>query len=404
MSTAASESFQQKTAVLSRAAELLHRYGTPSHRLEGVMKRVSRALELDANYLYTPTSLFVSFEGDSQGARLLRVEPGPIELGKLADFDEALERLEHGVVTLSESLEELNSIDRAPPRYNDLLVAAATAMATVCVTVFLKGGWVEMLVALLLGLFVHGLSVWLPRVAPGERLLEFTAGFCCAITALLLSRFVLPFDDRVATLASLIILLPGLSLTIAMTELANRHLSSGVSRLAGAVIIFMTLAVGVALAWRLGANLRAVAFQADPLPQWVYYLAVLLAPVSFMILFQARMVDWLRISVVSWAGFLSADLARSIYGAEWGAFVGASVLGLLSNVYARFYNRPSLIPQMPALVMLVPGTLGYYSVTAFIDLNGVQAMESAFSMFLIAMALAGGLITANALLSPKRFL
>jgi uncharacterized membrane protein YjjP (DUF1212 family) len=249
-------SFSLKTQVLTRAAELLHRYGTPSHRLEGVMKRVSRSIGIEADYLYTPTSLFVSFKGDTRGARLMRIDAGAIELGKLADFDEALERLERGQVLLTESAAELEQIDSAPPRYNRFQVALATAVGSMCATVFLKGGLLEMGVAFFLGLFVYWLNGFLSQIAPGERLLEFTAGFCCASAAWLVSRFIIPLDDRVATLGSLIILLPGLAITIAMTELANRHLSSGVSRLAGAAVVFMTLAVGVALAWRLGANLR----------------------------------------------------------------------------------------------------------------------------------------------------
>lgn len=398
------DSFQLKTRVLTRAAELLHRHGTPSHRLEGVMTRVSNSIGIAADYLYTPTSLFVAFRGDNQGARLMRIDAGPIELGKLAEFDEALERLEHHKVSLAESLQELEAIAVAPPRYNGVLVALATAVASVCATAFLQGGWLELLLAFFLGLFVHGLSAVLHRMAPDERLLEFIAGFSCAMIALLVSHFVIPLDDRIATLGALIVLLPGLSVTISMMELANRHLSSGVSRLAGAGVVFLTLAVGVALAWRLGASLRPAAIAAIPLPLQHHYVAMLIAPLTFIVLFQARLNDWLRISLVAWFGFLAADFTRAAYGVEWGAFVGAAVVGLLSNVYARFYNRPSLIPQMPAILMLVPGSLGYYSVTAFIDQRGVQGLEAAFSMVLVAMALAGGLITANAVLAPKRFL
>jgi uncharacterized membrane protein YjjB (DUF3815 family) len=166
----------------------------------------------------------------------------------------------------------------------------------------------------------------------------------------------------------------------------------------------MTLAVGVALAWRLGAHLRPEVVQATPIPDAFRYLAILVAPFSFIVLFQARIRDWPRICPVAWLGFFAADATQPLYGPEWGAFVGAAVVGLLSNLYARFYNRPALIPQMPAILMLVPGSLGYRSVTAFIDQRGVQGLESAFAMAIIAMALAGGLITANALLSPKRFL
>lgn len=368
------------------------------------MKRVSLAIGVDADYLYTPTSLFVTFRGDNQGARLMRIDAGPIELGKLADFDEALERLEHRQVSLTDSIAELESIAVAPPRYNGLKVAIATAVASVCGTVFLKGGLLELLVAFWLGLFVHGLNSLLHRIAPGERLLEFIAGFSCAMFALLISRFVIPLDDRIATLGALIVLLPGLSVAISMTELAHQHLSSGVSRLAGAAVVFLTLAVGVALAWRLGADLRPAAIVAIELPIHYQYLAMVVAPLSFMVLFQARMNDWLRVSLVAWSGFLAADATRGTYGVEWAAFVGAAVVGLMSNIFARFCNRPALIPQMPAILMLVPGSLGYYSVTAFIDQRGVQGLEAAFSMVLVAMALAAGLITANAMLSPKRFL
>ncbi len=396
--------FEEKAAVLIRAAELLHKHGTPSHRLEGVMKRVTRSIGLEADYLYTPTSLFVSFKQDQRRAQLMRVDAGPIELGKLADFDEALERLEHNTIPLTESAAELEQIESAPHRFNERLVAAASAVASGCATVFLGGGWAESLVAMCLGLFVHLLQFWLNRLAPGERLLEVLAGFFCAMSALLLAHYVFPLDDRVATLGSLIVVLPGLSVTIAMMELANRHLSSGVSRLAGAGIVFLTLAVGVALAWRMGDHLRPEHIQATPIHIWFRYLAVLIAPFSFIVLFQARIRDWPRICPVAWLGFFAADVTQPIYGPEWSAFVGAAVVGLLSNLYARFYNRPALIPQMPAILMLVPGSLGYRSVTAFIDQHGIQGLESAFAMVIIAMALAGGLITANALLSPKRFL
>jgi hypothetical protein len=66
----------------------------------------------------------------------------------------------------------------------------------------------------------------------------------------------------------------------------------------------------------------------------ITYLAMLIAPFAFMVLFQARVEDWLRISLVAWMGFLAAEYTRDAYGPEWGAFLGASVVGLMSNVEA----------------------------------------------------------------------
>lgn len=394
----------EKATVLVRAAELLHKYGTPSHRLEGVMKRVSMALGIDADFLYTPTSLFVSFRKDHYRAQLLRVDAGPINLGKLAEFHDCLEVIENQRVPLDECAESLEAIERQLPRFGFIPLALVTGIASGMVTVFLGGGWAEMGTAICLGIVVQILNSSLNRLFPGERLFEFTAGFTCATLALLASAFIYPLDDRITTLASLIVILPGLSVTIAMTELANSHLSSGVSRLAGAVVVFLTLAVGVALAWRLGSVWRPEQVLPTPLPAYSKFWAALIAPLCFAVFFQARYQDWWKICPVAWLGFLATTLVQSVYGIEWGAFVGAAVIGILSNLYARFYKRPALILQIPAILLLVPGSLGYLSVTSFIDQQGLAGVESAFSMSLVAMALAGGLITANAVVAPKRFL
>ena len=67
----------QAEALLVRVAELLHAYGTPAHRLERLLARMSYALGLDAEFLSTPTSLLAAFgTGSTQRTRLLRVEPG----------------------------------------------------------------------------------------------------------------------------------------------------------------------------------------------------------------------------------------------------------------------------------------------------------------------------------------
>lgn len=398
------DEFERKAQLLIRAAELLHRYGTPSHRLEGVMTRVSRAIGVEADYLYTPTSLFVSFHRDRRRAQLMRVDAGPIDLGKLADFDEALERVEHSECLLSDSALELESIESRPRRFGNSLLAAATGIASACAAVFLGGGLPEAITAMALGLCVYFLGLALNWLAPGERLIEVLSGFTCATLSLLIASYVYPLDDRIATLASLIVLLPGLSVTIAMTELANRHLSSGVSRLAEAAVVFLSLAVGVALAWSLWSGLRAANPAGGDVGAPIRILAVFVAPAAFLVLFQARPSDWLRACAVAWLGYAAADFAHDAGGAEWGAFSGAAAVGLLANLDARWRNRPALILQMPAMVMLVPGSLGYLSTTAFIDKKGIQGIETAFSMAIVAAALAGGLIVANALIPPRRYL
>ena len=61
----------------------------------------------------------------------------------------------------------------------------------------------------------------------------------------------MPFATPTATLAGLIVLIPGFMLTIAIRELSTRHLASGTARLAGAGITFLGIIFGVALGNRL---------------------------------------------------------------------------------------------------------------------------------------------------------
>jgi len=393
-----------RRAFLLRVAELLHRHGTPSHRLERVMTGVSQRLGIEASYLYTPTALLVAFEKPEPQTRLLRVEAGPVDLGKLYEFDEALERLDDGHATLEETRERVEVIAAAGRRYGFFPSLMACCVASAAATVFFHGGWKEVLLAAILGSMVMLLERLVGKLRRTGYMLEALAGFFAASVSLIVAATLIPLDDRLATMGALIILFPGFSFTVAMTELATRHLSSGVARLAGAGVIFLTLAVGVSLAWRLGQDLRPAVPVILPLPFWSEWIALACAPFAFAILLQARRRQWPVICLVAWCGYVVARLGTAWMGVEFGAFSGALVIGALSNLYARLRDHPAMIPQVPAVLTLVPGSIGFRSVTAFIDQNAVAGVEFAFSMSIIAISIVGGLLAANAVVPPRRSL
>lgn len=397
---------QRHRDFLLQTAELLHRYGTPSHRLERVMTRVAQSLQIDASFLYTPTALFVSFrDGESESTHLRRVDAGDVELGKLMEFDEVLERLEDGKLSVQQAQVELQLVAQRPSRYSMSLIALSAGIASGASAVFFGGGLAEFTVAFVLGCLTCVLG-WIVGHLPGEaRLFEPLAAFSCAMLSIFIAAWVWPLDDRLATLASLIVLVPGLTFTTAMTELASRHLSSGVARMAGAGTTFLTLTVGVALAWRLGQPFRPTPeVTAHALPSWSIWPALAIAPLAFSILFQARVREWPVISIVSWLGVLAARGGQDLLGAEFGPFFGALTVGLGSNCYARWFDRPAMIPLTPGTLILVPGSLGYLSLTSFLDQRTLEGIDLAFNMVLVAVALVGGFLAANAILPPKRSL
>ena len=62
-------------------------YGSPSHRLEESLKATSRALEIEAQFLYVPGCMIISFDDSdtkTSSMHLVRVNQG-VDLGKLEE-------------------------------------------------------------------------------------------------------------------------------------------------------------------------------------------------------------------------------------------------------------------------------------------------------------------------------
>ena len=392
-------------AFLLRAAELLHRYGAPSYRLEGVMSKVAESLHIHGTFLYTPTALVVSLNtGADERTYLRRVESGDIDITKVLAFDAALEDLESGRISISEATGRLEAAATAPPAFRLPVSLLAAAVACAGVAVIFGGNIIDTLVAGLFGCVIAYVTTLYHRSFAQRGWLEPVLGFTAAIAAVGIGQW-LPVNDKLITLAALILPIPGLTLTIALTELATGHLSSGSARLAGATVTLFTLVVGVAIAWRLSSVwIQPVQPALDALPGWCVWIAVILTPLAFAVVFKAPMSQWPAILLVVVSGFVTSQLVGTTAGTEVGAFAGALIVGCCSNIYARILNRPAMVPQTPGLMILVPGSIGYKSLTAMVESNTIRGVELAFSMSIVGVALVGGLLLANQIISPKRIL
>jgi len=88
-------------------------------------------------------------------------------------------------------------------------------------------------------------------------------------------------------------------------------------------------------------------------------------------------------------------------GIETGAFVGAILVGVASGVFSRIHNRPALVTATPGTILLVPGSIGFRSITEMISNDPVRGLQTAFTMILTGVALATGLLVAR-LIVPRR--
>ena len=391
-------------AFLIKVGVLLHRYGTPSHRLERVVSELANNLGVEAVCLYTPTALLLSINNESiESTYLRRVDSGAVDVDKLIRFDATLETVLANELSIEEASNELDLIADSKSPYPAWLMILACAICCGAVAVFFRGTPTEIFLSAFLGLVIAVIEFIPVKLNWDQGLLEPIAGFVAAVSALAFANYVTPIDDRLVTLAALIVLVPGLKLTIALNELAVGHLSAGVARLAGACVNLLTLTVGVAVGWRVATGWRNIPELNEPAGREFWpWIAIVIAPIMFAIIFRARWPQWPAIMLVSIAGFASSLYGGSYFGIEVGAALGALAVGCGSNLYARLRNRPALVTLTPGILVLVPGSVGYRSLTAFLDNDTMAGIDLAFQMVIVGIALVGGILTAKILIPPKR--
>src|SRR5690606_185561 len=174
---------------------------------------------------------------------------------------------------------------------------------------------------------------------------DVQAALTCAVVAFAI-RCVsgwIPLHVPLTTLAAIIVLLPGLSFTTALAELAMRHLAAGSARLMGAMAVFVTMAIGVGIGDKSAMQLVGEFPVADPVALGAIWLvASLLANwVAFTLLLRGtlRQSPWVLLAVG--VGYGGARLGSVLLGNELGAVVGAMAVALLGNLYARWLRQPA---------------------------------------------------------------
>lgn len=378
---------------------LLHAHGHPSHWLEAGMERASARLGLRGQFFTTPTSIFAAFgEHELQQVRLLRVEPGDVHLERLEQVLATGREVLAGRLTPAEGSRRLEEHRRSRPRWGAAATALAFAVSGAAASRFLGGGPAEITAAAALGAVVAGLSRLAPRVPVLGRLFEPIAAFLVSALAGLAAAS-WPLSAYVATVGAILVLLPGLTLTVAMAELSSRHLVSGTARLTGAGAQFLGLAFGVAMGGRLAALAAGAPLTAAPaaVPAWTEYAALALAPLAFTVLLRARPRDYPWILAVGACAYFAGRAAEGAVGPELGAFTGAFVATVCSNLLARRRLGSPATTLVPAILLLVPGSIGFRSLTLLMERDVLSGVQTAFGTFLTAAALVAGLLMAGLL-------
>jgi uncharacterized membrane protein YjjB (DUF3815 family) len=65
-------------------------------------------------------------------------------------------------------------------------------------------------------------------------------------------------------------------------------------------------------------------------------------------------------------------------------------------------DRPAVITQVPGILLLVPGSIGFRGLAAMLDEKVISGIDTTFKMILTAVALVAGTLIASVIAPVRR--
>lgn len=401
------ETYRQRRDFLVALGQALHKFGTPAFRLESHMLNVCHTLGLEGYFIVSPTlhTVVLWIPGSSKRHNYhIRVKPGDLDLGSLAKTDQLVNDLVHEKCTITEASVQLQAILCAPPPYSLKTTYFAFALTSAAFAMLIGYNWAEVWVSALAGLVVFSMICLVERFPSGNEALDPLVALAAALSSGLASYWFPQINVPLVVLSGIIVFIPGLSITLALKDLAARQLISGTSRLMDSLLCLCKLYFGSALGSAL-VNLiwqKPEVAQISNIPPWMDWLAIPLLSLSLVIVFKNRLRD------IPWS-LLCCFIAYggSLFGAEFlgdnmGPFLGALLVGIYSNFWSRMTNMSSLIILLHGVVLLVPGSKAYIGLDGAINGVGfINLPHIGAQTFMMFMSILAGLIFAR-LLFPAR--
>lgn len=401
--------FLRRVKFILKFGRALHTVGSPAHTLEGTLQDMCQLFGLKGNIVSLPTAIFSSFSyGDEEITKIERVSPMGVNLGKLSKVDLVAREVINGRMTYEEGSDSLDRILTSPDPHGRRVKVLCFLFSAAGFLILFGGNWGDFIASVLIGSIIGTISLFQPVQTIGlvaqmfEALVAIVAAFC----TYLLVQLVPSLNVGVIILSSLIIFMPGFLITMAIAEIATQNLTSGTSRLMGGIMILLKLTFGVFIGAKLASyiHLPAVQIDFDKIPNWVTIFSLPITALMTTVIFKAEKSDWTWVTLAGVYGYCCSKLATNYMGAEMGILIGGFCVGAMANIFARIKDRPSSLFQFPGIILLVPGSVGYRSLSFLFDRDVVGGLGTAFNMIALATALVVGIFLGNILVKPRRSL
>lgn len=385
---------------------IAHGYGPSSVRLESYLRQVIEALGYNGNFRSTRSEITYAFWKDDamdQVVHMASVEKGGFNMAKLARVGELVEAVVEGGISLDDAYELLDEIEALPNPWGPAAKAVSFMFVGVGFSGLLSGNLWDIGISGILALLVY-INVYFAHKYGGRvfELLPFSSAYAIGILAAGLKLFMPEINVSVIVLSAIISIIPGFTVSAGIVEIVSNHVVSGSANLISGIIYLLKQFFGawfgiatIGLLWPVGA---VATMPTESLGIWLFL------PLLFIglgIAYQSLIRDFPWVMLCCLVSYLGVMFGSEFGISYLGTLMGAIVASIFANLWARKFNRPTSIVLVPAITVMVSGSVGFRGLLIAASGESDKGFDQFLQMFIVALVIAAGLLIANTIVRPK---
>lgn len=378
----------EKDKLLDLATDLgyeLSMAGAEIFRVEDSINRILKTYDMEPEVYAIPNCIHVSVtlpDGESL-SEMRRVGFHGNDLDAVERFSDLSRRICREKPNSDTARQWLLEICQTRRSYSPLLQLIGYFLASFAFGIFFGGDLLDGLCGGVGGIAVGLCVMFMDQLQANNFFKTLLASILLALIPYICGALGICSRPDMATIGTVMVLVPGLLFVHAMRDIIFGDTNSGVNRIVQVLLIAVAIACGTAVAWNIAAVAwgQPVSAPAIDHPFIVECAAGIFGCLAFSILFNVHgkgIILCMLGGVLCWGTYC---LTESLGGDEMMAsFVASFITAIYSELMARIRKCPAIGFLILGLIPLIPGSSLYYTVNYAVrgnmEMFGVQGMKT----------------------------
>lgn len=241
--------------VILLSGEILVKSGAETFRAEDTMTRIAKSRGYDDARSFVTTTGFVFAYGKDYPAKVVDIKGRSIDLYKIDKVNSISRHLVTGEMEFEEAYEELLEVLNMKHRYPLYLTTLMAGISSGAFIYIYQGKFIDMLPAAIAGALGFLILSLVKKYTGVKFFGEFIASLVVGIIAVICVAINPEFSGDKIIICALMPLVPGVLLTIGVSDLMEGNYLAGTARVVEAVLVAFSIGFAVAGALSLGGKL-----------------------------------------------------------------------------------------------------------------------------------------------------